>query len=137
MPLNTPLKSATVLIDNPELFHDFETLRDAIMGTTRIGNLVIEEGKPEVREIVVEVTPRMDKIGPEFKAQAPMIVSYLQSHDPQEISSSLENDGHIDIEGSMVTSEHLTLTKELIGHTGEKVKLILLEDLNLVLEMVI
>ena len=137
MPLNTPLKSATAHIDNSELFQHLIILKDDIMGTIRIRNLVIEEGKPEVREIVVEITPRMDKIGPEFKAQAPVIVSYLKSHDPQKIASNLEKDGYIYIEGSRVTSEHLTLRKELVGHTGEKVELILLEELDLVMEMVI
>jgi len=137
MPLNTPLKSAAAHIDNPELFQHLEILKDDIIGTIRIGNLIVEAGKPEIREITVDVTPRMDKIGPEFKAQAPEIVSYLQSHDPQEIASSLENDGHLDIDGSRITEEHLNLRKELVGHGGEKVELILLEDLDLVVEMVI
>jgi len=137
MPLNTPLKSATVHVDNPELIVHVETLKNDIMGTIRIGNLVIEEGKPEVREIVVEVIPRMDKIGPEFKAQATVIVSYLQSHDPQEIARNLKNDDYLDIDGSRVTEEYLTLRKELVGHTGEKAELIFLEDLDLVVEMVI
>ena len=137
MPLNTSLKSAIAHIDNHERFQQLENLKDDIMGTIRIGNLIIEEGKPDVREIVVQVTPRMDKIGPEFKAQVPIIVNYLKSHDPQEITSNIENDGFIDIEGSRVTIEHLILEKELIGYSGEKVELILIDALDLVIEMVI
>jgi valyl-tRNA synthetase len=137
MPLNASLKSAISHTNNHELFQLLETLKDDIMGTIHIKNLVIEEGKPEVREIVVQVTPRMDKIGPEFKAKAPVIVNYLQSHDPTVITSSLRNDGYLDIEGSRVTSEHLILKKELVGQTGEKVELLFLEDLDLIMEIVI
>jgi len=137
MPLNTPLKAATIYSSSPEVYNQLVTLQEDIKGTMRIEKLMITEGKPDVREIVVEVTPRMDKIGPEFKGQAPVIVKYLQSSDPQEIASTLEEEGYLDIEGSRITSDHITTTKELVGRTGEKVELILMEELGLVTELVI
>ncbi|MBI5459197.1 valine--tRNA ligase [Methanobacterium sp.] len=137
MPLNTPLKAATIYSSSPEIYNQLVTLQEDIKGTMRIEKLMITEGKPDVREIVVEVTPRMDKIGPEFKGQAPVIVKYLQSSDPQEITSTLEEGGYLDIEGSRITSDHITTTKELVGRTGEKVELILMEELDLVTELVI
>ncbi|WP_321423634.1 hypothetical protein [uncultured Methanobacterium sp.] len=91
----------------------------------RVKELTVTTDKPDVREIVVEVTPRMDKIGPEFKGQAPVIVKYLQSSGPQEIAENMEKDGFIDIEGSQITADHISTTKELVGRTGEKVELIL------------
>ncbi|AUB59980.1 valine--tRNA ligase [Methanobacterium subterraneum] len=137
MPLNTPLKATTIYSNSPEKYNHLLTLEDDIKGTMRIEELMVSEGKPDVREIVVEITPRMDKIGPEFKGQAPVIVKYLQSHDPQEIADSLEEDGSIDIEGSLITADYISTSKELVGRTGEKVELLLLEEMDLVMELVI
>jgi len=137
MSLNTPLKGATIYSSSHEKYNQILTLHDDIKGTMRIEELMVSEGKPDVREIVVEVTPRMDKIGPEFKGQAPVIVKYLQSHDPQEIANSLEENGSIDIEGSLITADHISRSKELVGRTGEKVELLLLEEMDLVMELVI
>jgi valyl-tRNA synthetase len=39
-------------------------------------------------------------------------VKYLQSHDPQEIAGTLEEKGYLDIEGSKVTMDHVSTTKE-------------------------
>ncbi|MDO5836521.1 MAG: class I tRNA ligase family protein, partial [Methanobacterium sp.] len=137
MPLNTPLKGTTIYSSSPKKYKQLLTLQDDIKGTMRIEELMVSEGKPDVREIVVEVTPRMDKIGPEFKGQAPVIVKYLQSREPQEIASSLEENGSIDIEGSLITAEHINTSKELVGRTGEKVELLLLDEMDLVMELVI
>jgi len=137
MPLNTPLKSATIYSISKDTYNQLNILQEDIKGTMRIENLTLQEGKPDVREIVVEVTPRMDKIGPEFKGQAPVIVNYLQSNDPQIIAETIDKDGFIDIEGSKVTSDHVSTSKELVGRTGEKVDLILMDELDLVVELVI
>ncbi|BDZ68952.1 valine--tRNA ligase [Methanobacterium ferruginis] len=137
MPLNTPLKSATIYASSEDLYQELKLLHEDIEGTVRIEQLMIQEGKPDVREIVTEVAPRMDKIGPQFKGQAPVIVKYLQSHDPQEIAGTLEEKGYLDIEGSKVTMDHVSTTKELVGRSGEKVELLLMEDLDLVVELVI
>ncbi|BDZ71622.1 valine--tRNA ligase [Methanobacterium petrolearium] len=137
MPLNTPLKSVTIYSVSKDTYDQLNILQEDIKGTMRIENLTLQEGKPDVREIVVEVTPRMDKIGPKFKGQAPVIAKYLQSNDPQIITETIDKDGFIDIEGSKVTSEHVSTSKELVGRTGEKVDLILMEELDLVVELVI
>ena len=137
MPLNTPLKSVTVYAASDDIYGQLNILKEDIKGTMRIEDVMISEGKPDVREIVVQVTPRMDKIGPEFKGQAPVIVGYLQSNDPGKIAETIDNEGYIDIEGSKVTADHVSTSKELVGHTGEKVDLILMEDLDLVVELII
>ncbi|NYB52329.1 MAG: valine--tRNA ligase [Methanobacteriaceae archaeon] len=137
MPLNTPLKSATIYAGSKDTYEQLEILKEDVKGTMRIQDLSIQEGKPHVREKVVEITPRMDKIGPEFKGQAPVIVKYLQSNDPQMIAETLEKNGFIDIEGSKVTLDHVSYSKELVGKMGEKVELILMEELDLVVEVVI
>ncbi|MDI3550024.1 MAG: valyl-tRNA synthetase [Methanobacterium sp.] len=137
MPLNTPIKSATLYSSSPTVYSQLMGLQEDIQGTMRIENLSVTQGKPDVREIVVEVAPRMDKIGPEFKGQAPVIVKYLESADPQEVANTLEKDGYLDVEGSHVTPEHVSTSKELVGRTGEKVELLLLEELDLVIELVI
>ena len=137
MPLNTPLKSSTIYASADDVYKYLNLLKDDIKGTMRIENVMITRGKPDVREIVVEVTPKMDKIGPEFKGAAPVIVQYLQAEDPEIIMQTIDENGYIDIEGSKVTSEHISTKKELVGSTGEKVDLILMEELDLVVEVVI
>ena len=68
-------------------------------------------GKPDVQERVVELTPVMSKIGPEFKKDAPVIVKYLESNDPHETAETLERDGEILINGLKLTEEHVTRSK--------------------------
>jgi valyl-tRNA synthetase len=137
MPLNAPIKSATIYASSDDVYTYLNLLKDDIKGTMRIENVMITHGKPDVRELVVEITPRMDKIGPEFKGQAPVIVQYLQAGEPEEIVQTIAEDGYIDIEGSQVTSEHISSRKELVGSTGEKVDLILMDELGLVVELII
>jgi valyl-tRNA synthetase len=137
MPLNAPIKSATIYASSDDVYTYLNLLKDDIKGTMRIENVMITHGKPNVRELVVEITPRMDKIGPEFKGQAPVIVQYLQAGEPEEIVQTIAEDGYIDIEGSQVTSEHISSRKELVGSTGEKVDLILMDELGLVVELII
>lgn len=137
LPLNSPLKSATIYTRKKDIYNQLDALKEDIIGTIRIDSLIIKEGKPDVREMVVEVNPRMERIGPEFKANAPVIVKYLESQDPQKTAERLEKDGFIDIEGSIVTLDYLTTKKELVGITGEKVELVLMENLDLVVEIVI
>ena len=137
MPLNAPLKSATIYASSDDVYNYLNLLKDDVKGTMRIENVMITHGKPDVREQVVEVTPRMDKIGPEFKGQAPVIVQYLQAGDPGKIVQTIDEEGYIDIEGSQVTCEHISSRKELVGSTGEKVDLILMDELGLIVELVI
>ncbi len=137
MPLNTPLKKATIYASSEDVYNHLNLLESDIKGTMRIENVEITRGKPDVREVVVEVTPRMDKIGPEFKGQAPVIVKYLKEEDPAMIVQNITENGYIDIERSKVTSRHITSRKELVGSSGEKVDLILMENLDLVVELVI
>ena len=106
------------------------------MGTMRIKDLKIEIGKPDVQEKVVEIEPIMAKIGPEFRGEAPKIVRYLQSTDPEEIAEILNKEGQISVEGSVLTWDYINSKKEVVGRTGEKVEILQSEELNAVLEVV-
>lgn len=136
-PLNTPIKSATIYTNDSVLFKRLKDLQDDVKGTMRIKKLEVQMGKPDVQEKVVEITPVMSRIGPEFKKDAPTIVKYLESGDPQEIVDKLEGDGEIIIEGLKVTGDHLTSRREIVGRTGEKVEILHSEEIDLVLEIVI
>ena len=94
-------------------------------------------GKPDIQERVVELTPVMSKIGPEFKKDAPSIVKYLESNDPHEIAETIERDGKIVINGLTLTKEYVTSRKEIVGSSGEKVEIFHSEELDVVLEIVI
>ncbi|MDP1552444.1 MAG: class I tRNA ligase family protein, partial [Methanobacteriaceae archaeon] len=137
IPLNAKLKSTTIYTSNTEVYDAVENMLMDIKGTINIDELNLETGKPDTQEIVVEIITLMNKIGPEFKADAPKILGYLQSKDPQEIAENLKNDGEIIIEGHKITEEYMTMKKESVGKTGEKVEIIHPEKMDLVLEIVI
>ena len=137
IPLNAKLKSTTIYTSNTEVYDVVENMLMDIKGTINIDELNLESGKPDTQEIVVEIVTLMNKIGPEFKADAPKILGYLQSKDPQEIAENLKNDGEIIIEGHKITEEYMTMRKESVGKTGEKVEIIHPEKMDLVLEIVI
>ena len=136
-PLNIPITSTTIYTTEPELHRVLKLLESDITGTTRIKNLNIEIGKPDVKEKVVELTPVMSKIGPEFKKDAPIIVKYLLSKDPNEIAETLEKEGEIIIEGHRLTEDYITGRKIIVGSSGEKVEIFHSEELDVVLEIVI
>jgi valyl-tRNA synthetase len=97
--------------------------------------LGVKVGRPEVREVVVEVTPRMDRVGPHYKKDATRIQAYLESQDPQDLGEILERDGQLEVEELIITPDFLQTRKEVVGRTGEKVHLIQVEELGLVLEI--
>ncbi|MEG3224089.1 MAG: valine--tRNA ligase [Methanobacteriales archaeon Met13] len=137
MPLNTPLKSVIIYSSQEELKNQIGLLKADIEGTLRIKNFKIEGGRPEIQEVVVEVTPHMDKVGPYFKGDAPKIVAYLSSQDPAVLGEILEKEGQLDVEGLTLTPEFLQLRKEVVGKTGEKVEIIQIAELDLVVEIVL
>jgi len=136
-PLNIPITSATIYTTQPELHSVLKLLESDITGTARIKKLNIEMGKPDVKEKVVELTPVMSKIGPEFKKDAPIIVKYLQSNDPNEIAETLEKEGELIIEGHRLTADYVTGRKIIVGSSGEKVEIFNSEELDVVMEIVI
>ncbi|MGB8232818.1 MAG: valine--tRNA ligase, partial [Methanobacterium sp.] len=136
-PLNIPIKSAIIYTTESKLETELKQLESDIKGTTRIKNLKIEIGKPDVQERVVEVTPVMNKVGPDFKKDAPVIVKYLESNDPNEIAETLKKEGEILIDGLKLTDEYVTCRKIIVGSSGEKVEIFNSEELDVVLEIVI
>ena len=135
LPLNTPLQMVTIYTTQEGVKNDLTVSYQDIMGTIRIQELKVELGRPEVQEVVVEVTPRMDRVGPHFKKDAPKIVAYLQSQDPQQLGEALEREGQLEVEGLVITPDFLQTRKDVVGKTGEKVNLIQVDDLDLVVEI--
>jgi len=136
-PLNTPIKSLTIYTTDEDLYEELIELESDIIGTMRIQELKIEMGKPDIQEKVVEITPLMSLIGPEFKKDAPLVVKYLGSKDPDVIAKELEDNGEILIDNIRLTSEYITTRKEIVGSTGEKVDIIHSDEMDMVMEIVI
>ncbi|KZX10441.1 valine--tRNA ligase [Methanobrevibacter filiformis] len=136
IPLNAPIKSINIFSEDKSIINIISIFDNDIKGTLKVNELNVVTGKPNVQEKVVEITPAMDKIGPQFKGEAPKIIKYLTSNNPEEIAKLLENNGEIAIENNVITEEHVNMKKELIGSTGTKVDLLNLESLNLVLEVI-
>jgi len=137
MPLNAKIKNLNIYTPDSALINHVENLDADIKGTMRIENLNAMTGKPDIKEKVVEITPVMAKIGPEFKGDAPKIVKYLQSEDMDEIAAVLEEKGEIIIEGNKLTWDHIEARKEVVGKTGEKVEVIHASNLDVILEIVV
>ena len=135
MPLNAKIR--TLNIYTPELHNILGLLTEDIKGTMRITEVNSKFGKPDIKEKVVEITPVMAKIGPEFKGNAPKIVEYLQSEDLDKIVASLDENGEITIEGNKLTWDHIEARKEAVGKTGEKVEVIHAANLDAILEIII
>lgn len=129
MPLNIELKSTSIYTEDHETFGHLIELQDDIKGTMRIADLNITNGQPHIIEKVVEVIPQMDKIGPHFRKDAPVILKYIESTDPQELAEALDEDGEISIDELKLTEEYIKLRKEITSKTGEKVDLIHTDDL--------
>lgn len=135
IPLNAPINEINIYT-NDELIAIFEKFVEDIKGTLKISNLSIRRGKPDIKEKVVEIIPAMDKIGPQFKGDAPKIIQYLSSTPPDEIAKLLEKDGEIVINDNILTEEHVNMKKEVLGKSGKKVDVIQAEDLDIIFEIV-
>jgi valyl-tRNA synthetase len=137
MPLNAKIKTLNIYTPDSALIGQIENLEEDIKGTMRVESLGVMTGKPDIKEKVVEITPVMAKIGPEFKGDAPKIVKYLQSEDMDEIVATLDNEGEITIEGNKLTWGHIEAKKVAVGKTGEKVEVIHAANLDVILEVIV
>ena len=137
MPLNAKIKTLNIYTPDSALINQIENLNADIKGTMRIESLGVMTGKPDIKEKVVEITPVMSKIGPEFKGDAPKIVKYLQSEDMDEIVAALDEKGEIIVEGNKLTWDHIEAKKEVVGKTGEKVEVIHAANLDAILEIIV
>lgn len=93
-------------------------------------------GRPEITERAVELEPRMERIGPEFRSDAPAIISWLTSADPQEVYEEIQMDGEIEVEGKKLTMDHISFRKEVIGTSGERVDVLNLDEPEVIIEIV-
>ncbi len=135
MPLNTQLKQAIIYTNDNVLHHQLNELLNDIKGTMRINELHVKLGQPHIVEKVVEIIPRKDKIGPHFRGDAPKILKYLESNDPQIIVETIKKDGEILINNLKLTMDFIQTRKEIVSSTGEKVNLLYSDELDLVVEI--
>jgi len=134
MPLNIQLKSTSIYTEDDETYHHLINVLDDIKGTMRIEDLKVLKGQPQIMEKVVEIIPQMNRIGPDFRKDAPQILKYIESTDPQEIVEKLESVGEISINDLKLTPEYIKTRKEITSITGEKVDIIHRD--NLVIEII-
>lgn len=141
IPLNVPLSEVNIYT-NEDLKAVYEEYIEDIKGTLKIHKLELLVGKPDIHEKVVEVIPAMDKIGPQFKGDAPKIIKYLTSNDPEEIAKLLEeneekeNNGKITIGDNVITNEHVNMVKEVVGKSGKKVDIVQSDNLDVLFEII-
>lgn len=129
MPLNIMLKRTVIYTEDDDVFGYLNELQSDIKGTMRIDDLEIKRGQPQIEEKVAEITPLMNKIGPDFRKDAPQILNYLESTDPQEIYQKMESDGQIIINDLKLTREYIKPRKEIVSSTGEKVDIIYSDEM--------
>lgn len=135
IPLNVPLSEVNIYTNN-DLKSIFEDYTMDIKGTLKINELELTIGKPDIHEKVVEITPAMDKIGPQFKGEAPKIIKYLSTTDINEIATLLEKDGEIAIDDNIITKEHINMKKEIVGKSGKKIDIVQADNLDVIFEII-
>jgi len=131
IPLNAPIEKVNIYTTEDKIYNIIKDCLEDIKGTIKIQELELIMGKPEISERIIEVKPLMEKIGPKFRGEAPTILSFIKSKDPEEIYKKLEKDEMIEIKGHKITREYLKIKKEAVGSTGEKVEVIHLDDIIL------
>ena len=138
IPLNVPVESATVYLDEKteSLADVFEYFADDIKGTLKIQDFEITTGKPEVHEKVIEIEPDMSKIGPTFKKNAGQVIGFIKSTDPNEIAKQLSENGEIAIADGVITEDFLKMKKEIVGASGKKVDILQSEKLGIIVEVI-
>ncbi|HIH61271.1 MAG TPA: valine--tRNA ligase [Methanobacteriales archaeon] len=134
IPLNAPLEQVNIYTTE-NLYSIIRDCLNDVKGTMNIQKIELIIGKPEIKERVIEVKPVMEKIGPKFRSDAPRILSFIESSDPEEIYEKLETEGIIEFEGHKLTRECFKIKKEALGATGERVEIIHLDDI--ILEIIV
>lgn len=137
IPLNAQLKATSIYTGVETSCMQFNELMDDIEGTLNIRDLKVEMGQPDIQEKVVEIIPQMDKIGPHFRGDAPKILKYLGTKDPDEIAETLKREGEILIDDLRLTDEYIKTKKEVLSSTGEKVDIVHSDELDVVVEIVV
>jgi len=134
MPLNVQLKRTSIYTEDSDTYHHLNELKNDMKGTMRIEDLQVSRGQPQILEKVVEIIPQMNKIGPTFRKDAPQILKFIESTDPQDIADKLESEGEIRVNDLKLTPEYIKTRKEITSITGEKVDIIHRD--NLVIEII-
>lgn len=134
IPLNAPLEKVNIYTTET-LHRIIKDYLEDIKGTMNIKKLKLITGKPQIKEHIIEIKPIMEKIGPKFRADAPRILSFIKSANPQKIHENLETQGMIEVEGHKLTKEYFKIKKEARGATGEKVEVLHLDDI--ILEIIV
>ncbi|WP_409199644.1 valine--tRNA ligase [Methanobrevibacter sp. DSM 116169] len=135
IPLNVPLDTVKIYADD-EIKNTLDKFSDDIKGTLKINNLILTDGKPDVHEKIVEITPDMSKIGPEFKNDAGKIIKYLNTTSLDEIANILDENNELAIDDLKITEDYLNIEKELVEASGKKVDIINSQDLDAILEII-
>jgi valyl-tRNA synthetase len=118
-PLNAELDRIEVYLEE-DLPLDTYDLADTVNGP-----VYIEEGRPSVEMVPVDVDIEHSELGPAFRDQAGAVVGQLEAADPAELQAELETEGHVevDIDDETVTvgAEMFDIVEEQRSETGEEV----------------
>jgi valyl-tRNA synthetase len=123
IPLNAPLLSMATYADESVIIQ-LETQRFLITETLKIPKdhqFIV--GKPNIDEVIAEITPNFAKIGPELKNESKALVSYLKSNqealislmkDQQDITwKDIPLDLSVNKNESLIESNYIIIKKEL------------------------
>lgn len=134
--LNAAISNVNIYSTDDDLNSNLEDFVDDISGTLKIKELNIISGNLDVQEKAIDVIPNMGKIGPEFRGDAPKIVSYLKETDPNEIFNELNSSGEVLIGDIRLDKDYMEIETEIVGKTGEKVDILNSETIDAVFEII-
>lgn len=133
IPLNQKIGRLRIVTSEEEV----KKCKEDILKTLKASDLQIIK-EEQVEEKAVEVKPDYSKIGPKYKEKAKELFELLEKEDPEKIRSSLEKEGHFEIElsgGEKVTldGEDVDIRKAKV-HQGEELHSIRLGETVVLLE---
>jgi valyl-tRNA synthetase len=114
--LNKELSSVTIYTEE-----DLDGLVDDIKGAMNIGEVTISAGQPDVKEVIVSVTPDFSLIGPTFGKDTKKVSTLLTDPD---VASRLIEEGALEMEGFTLKKEYIAKVERAFEQKGKKVELI-------------
>ncbi|QLD89791.1 valine--tRNA ligase [Natronomonas salina] len=118
-PLNADLDRVEVYLDEERPLDTYD-LADTVNGP-----VYVEEGRPNVELVPVDVDVEHSELGPVFRDQAGDVVAALEAADPAELQAELTTKGHVelDLDGETVTveDEMFDVVEEQRAESGEEV----------------
>ncbi|PSQ40308.1 valine--tRNA ligase, partial [Halobacteriales archaeon QS_9_68_42] len=119
VPLNADLDRIEVYLEEARPLDTYD-LAEAVNGP-----VYVEEGRPSVEMVPVDVDVEHSELGPAFRDRAGDVIGQLEAADPAELQAELRTSGHVELElgdeSVTVDPEMFEVVEEQRAESGEEV----------------